>query len=232
MKSSNLILKDELPTSKMQSFGANHLSNGELLSIVLGGSAKNSYQAATNLLASSDDGLCSLSEMTFEKLCQTAGVNEGGASRLLAAFELGKRLNASSRSTDKTPVRTAEDAYKLIAPKLRLLDHEEFWVLFLNRNNLSLGLECMSIGNVCSTSVDVPRIIKRSLEKNATGIIMFHNHPSGNPNPGSNDINATNKLRKALEIMEKTLIDHIIVTDRGYYSFAMEKSYDVQNETK
>lgn len=228
MKIKELCL-EERPREKLKQLGPSALSKGELLSVLLrtGTSSQNVVELSQELLKFSDGKLSVLSEMSLERLCSVKGIGPDKAATISAAFELGRRLSAEPTLSNKEPIRTAEAAYNLVAPKLRFLDHEEFWVLFMNRANNVLALEQLSCGNVSNTSVDVPRIVKKCLEKNATAVIMFHNHPSGNPHPGSNDISATNSVRKALETMEKSLLDHIIVAGKSYYSFAMEKVFDI-----
>lgn len=219
----------ERPREKLISSGAGSLSRGELLAVLLrtGTSEASAIEVAQQLLNFGDGKLSTLSQMSVERLCSVKGIGPDKATSIVAAFELGRRLASEEPIIDKTAIRTAEAAYKILAPKLRFLDHEEFWVMFLNRANYIISVEQLSTGNVSNTPVDVPRIVKKCLEKNATAVIMFHNHPSGNPTPGTSDISATTSVRKALETMEKSLLDHIIVAGNSYYSFAMEKAYDM-----
>jgi len=173
--------------------------------------------------------LCRLCSMSMERLQQVNGVGPGKAAILAAAFELGRRWLAEESDVAKVPVRTAEMAYKAIAPRLRGLDHEEFWVMLLNRANYVIAIEHITTGNLSSTSLDIPRILKMTLDRNATAVIMFHNHPSESVVPGQNDIDATIAMRKALESIEKQLLDHIVVGDSCFYSFALESEVSTKS---
>ena len=215
---------DERPREKIKKYGTRSLSNGELLAILLrtGVVGHNVLEVAQALLVASDGKLSKLYSMSPEQMMQIPGIGKDKAVTLEAAFELGRRWMSEPSDIAKVPIRSADLAWRVMAPKLRGLDHEEFWVMLLNRANYVISLEHISMGNISSTSLDVPRILKKVLDKNATGVIMFHNHPSDNPMPGQNDIDATISLKKALEAMDKQLLDHLILSDSGYYSFSQE----------
>ena len=121
-----------------------------------------------------------------------------------------------------TPIKASDQAAGYLREDLRNLDHEESWILLLNSANLPLAKKMITVGTIKSTQIDHRRIIKEALLTNATAIILFHNHPSGTPAPSVADINETNKLRKACDIFDISLLDHIILTDESYYSFAEE----------
>jgi len=212
---------EERPREKLIAKGARSLSSGELLAVLLrtGHGGKNALEAAQELLGTAEGRLQLLGAMSVERLCRVGGVGPDKAATVVAAFELGRRWAAERTDLAKVPIRSAALAHAVMSPRLRGLDHEEFWVMFLNRANYVIGQELISIGTMTSTSVDTARILKRLLEKNATGVIMFHNHPSGNPRPGTNDIEATIAVKEALETMDRHLLDHIIVADGCYYSF-------------
>lgn len=215
---------DERPREKLKKYGPRNLSNGELLAVLIrtGVVGVNVLEVAQKLLVEAGGRLSNLYSMSPEQIMKVHGIAEDKAATLCAAFELGRRWMSESSDISKVPIRSAELAWSVMAPKLRGLDHEEFWVMLLNRANYVISLEHISIGNISSTSLDIPRILKKVLDKNATGVIMFHNHPSDNPMPGKNDIDATIALRKALESMDKQLLDHLILSDSAYYSFSQE----------
>lgn len=121
-----------------------------------------------------------------------------------------------------TPIKESSQAAGFLHEDLRALDHEESWVLFLNAANMPLTKKMITVGTIMSAPIDHRRIVKEALNCNATAIILFHNHPSGNPRPSSADIKETEKLRNACQLFDISVLDHIIVTDKAYYSFADE----------
>ncbi|MBO6248939.1 MAG: JAB domain-containing protein [Bacteroidales bacterium] len=131
-------------------------------------------------------------------------------------------MNKQANNDYLTPIKASAQAAGYLREDLRNLDHEESWILLLNSANLPLAKKMITVGTIKSTPVDHRRIIKEALLTNATAIILFHNHPSGTPAPSVADINETNKLRKACDIFDISLLDHIILTDESYYSFAEE----------
>ena len=131
-------------------------------------------------------------------------------------------MNKQANNDYLTPIKASAQAAGYLREDLRNLDHEESWILLLNPANLPLAKKMITVGTIKSTQIDHRRIIKEALLTNATAIILFHNHPSGTPAPSVADINETNKLRKACDIFDIALLDHIILTDESYYSFAEE----------
>ena len=131
-------------------------------------------------------------------------------------------MNKQANNDYLTPIKASAQAAGYLREDLRNLDHEESWILLLNSANLPLAKKMITVCTIKSTQIDHRRIIKEALLTNATAIILFHNHPSGTPAPSVADINETNKLRKACDIFDISLLDHIILTDESYYSFAEE----------
>ena len=131
-------------------------------------------------------------------------------------------MNKQANNDYLTPIKASAQAAGYLREDLRNLDHEESWILLLNSANLPLAKKMITVGTIKSTQIDHRRIIKEALLTNATAIILFHNHPSGTPVPSVADINETYKLRKACDIFDISLLDHIILTDESYYSFADE----------
>ena len=131
-------------------------------------------------------------------------------------------MNKQANNDYLTPIKASAQAAGYLREDLRNLDHEESWILLLNSANIPLAKKMITVGTIKSTQIDHRRIIKEALLTNATAIILFHNHPSGTPAPSVADINETNKLRKACDIFDISLLDHIILTDESYYSFAEE----------
>lgn len=218
------LCKDDRPREKMIQKGAESLSNAELLAILLrtGTGSKNVVDLARELLESADKSLRELAGMSIEKLCEVNGVGQGKAVTVAAAFELGRRISYTD-SLERIYVSSPRVVFRIMAPNLKGLDHEECWVLFLNRANYILGKERMSVGGMDSTVIDVKTILRRALERKASGVILVHNHPSGNAMPGKADISQTASLKKALGICDIQLIDHVVVADGCWYSFADEQ---------
>ena len=131
-------------------------------------------------------------------------------------------MNKQANNDYLTPIKASAQAAGFLREDLRALDHEESWILLLNSANLPLAKKMITVGTIKSTQIDHRRIIKEALLTNASAIILFHNHPSGTPAPSVADINETNKLRKACDIFDISLLDHIILTDESFYSFAEE----------
>ena len=218
------LCKDELPREKMIEKGREALSNAELLAILLrtGTGRMNVIDIARELLKSADGRLNNLMSMPPECLCETEGIGMSKAVTVAAAFELGKRCYLESAIENKHSITKPREVYTIMRPILKGLDHEECWVLFLNRANYILAKERLSIGGLDSTILDAKTIVRKALEKKATSVIIVHNHPSGNPMPGNNDIRETGNLKKGLATCGIDLTDHIIVADDCFYSFADE----------
>lgn len=161
--------------------------------------------------------------MSIDRLLKLNGVGPAKAAALAASFELGRRCALESVNTKRKPITSPSSVYRLMIPHMKTLDHEECWVLFLNRSNHLMGREMMSSGGLESTIMDCKSIVRRALEKKASGLILVHNHPSGSPLPGMADIKQTQSLKNALKTCDISLVDHVVVADSSYYSFADEE---------
>lgn len=208
--------------------GAQALSNAELLAILLrtGTRKKNVVEVARELLSAAGGRLAGIAGMSVEGLCGIGGIGPGKAVTVSAAFELGRRVASERIVADRRTISSPKDVFRIMLPKLRGLDHEEFWVMFLNRANYILGTECMSVGGMESTIVDTKAVLRRTLEKKASGVIMIHNHPSGSAMPGQADIAQTGMMKKALKACDIQLVDHVVVAEDSWYSFADEMLVD------
>ena len=216
---------DDRPREKMVGKGAEALSNAELIAIMLrtGTGEMNVVDLARLLLQSAEGSLNGIAGMSLERLCAIKGIGTGKAVTISAAFELGRRWAAEQIIQDRTPISSPKDVFRKMLPILRGLDHEECWIIFLNRANYMIGREKMSSGGMESTVVDTKAILRRALDKKASGIILVHNHPSGNALPGKADITQTGILKKALMACEIQLIDHVVIAEDSWYSFADEQ---------
>ena len=216
---------DERPREKMRLRGAKALSNAELLAILLGSGTegRNVMEVAQELMVSAKGRLSLLGAMPLERLIAHKGVGEARAIGIAAALELGKRTFEEAAVIDKRSVTSPQLVYQLMLPTLKNLDHEECWVLFLNKANYIIGREMITSGAMDHTPLDIGRILKKAIEKQCCHLILVHNHPSGSPLPSQADIVQTDLLKKALAAIGITLTDHIIVAERAFYSFSEER---------
>lgn len=220
---------DERPREKMLDKGASSLSNAELLAIMLrtGTGRNNVLEVAQTLLRRVDGRLDDLAAMSVEVLCETTGVGPSKAVTLAAAFELGRRWFSEEGVAKHSKVSSPEDVFRMMYPLLKGLEYEECWAVYLNNANQCLGKGRLSTGGVDSTVLDSKILIRRACEKKATGVILVHNHPSGSAMPSVADINRTKSIRSALKACEMSLVDHVVIGSRNYYSFSDETLVDV-----
>lgn len=219
------LCEDDRPREKLVVKGPSALSNAELLAIMLrtGTGKMNVVDVARELLKSAEGRLNAIAGMSMEKLCSIDGIGPGKAVTIAAAFELGRRSSAEQIIHDRNAVSSPKDVFRMMLPIMRGLDHEECWAVFLNRANYVLGKERMSAGGMDSTVIDTKAVIRRALERKACGVILVHNHPSGSAMPGQADIRQTAVLKKALQACEIQLLDHVVVAEDSWYSFADEQ---------
>jgi len=216
---------DDRPREKMLEKGPGALSNAELLAIMIrtGTGKMNVVDVARTLLSSAEGRLNAIADMPMERLCSVSGIGRSKAVTIAAAFELGRRCSMELAVPDKVAVSSPKVVFRMMLPFLRGLDHEECWAMFLNRANYVLGKERMSVGGLESTVMDIKAILRRALERKASGVILVHNHPSGSAMPGQADIRQTAVLKKALQTCEIQLVDHVVVAEDSWYSFADER---------
>jgi len=214
---------EERPREKVMANGVQYLSDTELLAILLGSGTKNmtAVELARFILKRAGNNLHELGRQTLGDLLKVKGVGPAKAISVLAAMELGRR-RAGMHHTEKIPVKSSDTVYNLFHPLLGDLDHEEFWLLMLNRANRILGRFKVSQGGLSGTVIDTRIILKKALDNLASSIIVCHNHPSGNNKPSDADVKITEKLKKAAEMLEIKLLDHVIIADKSYFSFADE----------
>jgi DNA repair protein RadC len=214
---------EDRPREKVLANGVQYLSDSELLAILLGSGTKNmtAVELARLILKGAGNSLHQLGRQGIEDLVRIKGVGTAKAITLIAAMELGRR-RASMHSAERIPVKSSETVYRLFHPILGDLEHEEFWLLMLNRANRVLGRYKVSQGGLSGTVIDTRIILKKALDNLASSIIVCHNHPSGNNQPSEADLKITEKLKKAAEMLEIKLLDHVIIADKSYFSFADE----------
>lgn len=211
------------PREKLRDKGAETLSDAELLAILIGsGSTKESaVSLMQRILHDCDGNLNTLGKRSLHELMQYNGIGEAKAITIIAACELGKRRQAA-KAAERPDMGSAQAVYEYMHPKMQDLDTEEAWVLLMNQRFRLIKAVRLSHGGLTETAVDVRVILREALLANATTLTLIHNHPSGNARPSGDDDRITHKLKTACETMRLYLIDHLIVTDGMYYSYAEE----------
>lgn len=212
----------ERPREKMLSAGADRLGNGELLAILLrsGNRGVSALELAQRLLAMCEGRLGNLFNMGYGRMCSLPGIGAGKASAVMAALELGRRFMREESSILKKPIVTARSVFEMMLPALKGLRHEECWLLLLNDSNYLIRQVKVTSGGGRSTVIDVRQVIRIAIDLNASGMILVHNHPSGNPRPSEADIRQTELLHKAAGTCGLDLTDHVIVCDDCFFSFS------------
>jgi len=215
--------EDDKPREKLMQLGKHNLSDAELVAILLGsGSRKETaVSLAKRLLSASDNNLNLLGKQTLGELQVFHGIGEAKAVTIAAAMELGRRRQLIDLK-DRPQIKSSYDSYNLLAPKIMDLPHEEFWILLLNRACRVIGRKLVSTGGSNATIVDVKMVFKKAVETGAPCLILCHNHPSGNCFPSGEDLKITKKLQEGAKLLDIQILDHIIVADNDYYSFADE----------
>lgn len=215
--------EEDRPREKLIIKGKSALSEAELIAILIGSGTPNTsaVDLAKTILASTNHDLHELAKLSLSELKRFNGIGEAKAIAIISALELGRRRK-DAEPTQRPSINSSSDAYHFLKPYLMDLDHEQFWVLYLNRANRILKYEIVSAGGVSGTVVDAKLIFKKALEVLASNIVLAHNHPSGNRKPSEQDIRLTKKLKTAGKTLDIPVVDHIIFTDEGYFSFADE----------
>ena len=215
--------KDDRPREKLLANGISSLSNSELIAILLnhGTRDKSALELAQDVLKLSKDNLNELGKLSVKELMKIHGIGEAKAIGLVAAMELGRRRYAMA-SREKAVVTSSADVADYLQISLKDYKHEVFAVLFLNRSNKVNHFQIVSEGGITGTVADPRIILKKALEENAVNIILCHNHPSGSLKPSKADEELTYKIKEAAKYFDIKVLDHVIVSDDGYYSFADE----------
>jgi DNA repair protein RadC len=212
---------EDRPREKLYQKGTSALSDAELLAILIGsGTRKRSaVDLGRELLSIANNNLNALGKLSISDIKKIHGIGNARAITIAAALELGRRRKLAE-APEFPQIKCSKDVFDLLVPVLSDLPHEEFWILFLNRSNRVIGRMRLSQGGISGTVTDVRMVMKKAIEYLASGIIVCHNHPSGNLNPSESDARITQKIREAGQLMDIQLLDHLIVTDKDYYSFA------------
>ena len=214
---------DDRPREKMQAKGAAALSNSELLAILInnGSKEKSALEIAKDVLALCQNNLNELGKLTTNDLQKLKGIGAAKAITIAAALEIGRRRQGSELLS-KTVVRTSGEIAQYLKTALRDYSHEVFAVVFLNRANKIISFQIISTGGLTGTVADPRIILKKAIEAEACSIVLSHNHPSGSLKPSRADEMLTKRIKEAAVLLDMNVIDHIIVSEDGYYSFADE----------
>ncbi|UFH32604.1 DNA repair protein RadC [Chryseobacterium sp. C-71] len=217
------LAEDDRPREKFLLKGKNSLSDSELLAIIMGSGSRDetAVELARKILASVNNNWHQLSLLTIKDLTKFKGVGEVKAISIATALEIGRR-RASQEIPEKPQISSSKDAYQILKLHLADLRTEEFWAVFLNQSNKVIHLAQLTQGGINQSIVDIRIVFKIALEHFATGIIISHNHPSGNLKPSAEDINITKKIQEAGNLMNIQLLDHLIITQNTYLSFVDE----------
>lgn len=222
----NLTIKnwasEDRPREKLLSKGIASLSDAELIAILLatGTKSMSAVDLGKHILATVNNNLHALGKQTVNDLKKINGIGEAKAITIIAALELGRRRK--SHELEREKIKDSVTVFNIFQPILGDLPYEEFWVLYLNRSNSILEKQRISSGGTSGTIIDVKIILKHGIEMLASGIVLVHNHPSGNINPSKNDKNITQKIKEAGKVMDINILDHVIIGDTKYLSFADE----------
>lgn len=215
--------EDDRPREKLIQKGKVSLSDAELLAILIGSGSRN--QSAVDLckkiLSGAGNSLSELGKLSINQLTGYKGIGQAKAVAIVAALELGRRRR-TEEALEKKKITSSASVFELMQPIIGELPHEEFWIIYLNNSNKVIDQLQLSKGGITGTLVDVRLALKKALELGATSIILSHNHPSGNLSPSSADKQLTQKLKTAGESLDIKILDHIIVTEKSYFSFADE----------
>ncbi|MCX6266578.1 MAG: DNA repair protein RadC [Bacteroidetes bacterium] len=215
--------EDDRPREKLALKGRHSLSDAELLAILIGSGTRqeSALDLAKNILKLASGNLVELSKQSMTDLIKVKGIGQAKAVTIIAALELGRRRN-ESEVLIRDKIKTSRDAYEIFRSTIGDRPYEEFWIILLNRANKVLKKCNISEGGISGTVVDPKKIFKISLDNHASSIILGHNHPSGVVTPSEADCRITKKLHEAGAMLEVAVLDHLIIGDDSYYSFADE----------
>ncbi|MDB5130435.1 MAG: hypothetical protein JWR02_184 [Mucilaginibacter sp.] len=215
--------EEDRPREKLSAQGRRALTDAELIAILIGSGSRNetAVELSKRILHHYDNDLNKLGKASINELSNFKGIGEAKAISIIAALEIGRRRNDFETKTPDV-IGSSKDAYNIMRRHLVDLNHEEFWIILVGRSQKVLAKELVSKGGLSATVVDPKIIFSIALQHKATGIIMIHNHPSGNLKPSHNDVHLTKKLAEAGTMLEIKILDHLIISDSGFYSFADE----------
>ena len=212
---------EDRPREKLIQKGKSILTDVELIAILIGSGSReeSAVDLSKRILNSVNNNINQLATLSLAQLMEFKGIGEARAINIITALELGKRRHFEQLE-EKPVIKSSTSAFNVIQPIIGELEHEEFWVLYLNNSSKVIVKKQISRGGITATMVDVRLIFKKAVELASVGIIVCHNHPSGRLKPSNSDKNLTKKIKKAGEILDIKLLDHLIITQKDYFSFA------------
>lgn len=212
---------EDRPREKMMSKGIQSLSDSELIALLIGSGTRevSAVELARQILNKADNSLDKLGKLSVADLKKLKGIGQARAISIAAALELGRRRTLSE-SPEACKISGSADVFNMMQSLLADLPHEEFWILILNRSNRVVDKRRISQGGISGTVTDIRMILKMTLEQLGTSLILCHNHPSGNLQPSDADLAITRRLKESAALMDITVLDHIIIAGRKYFSFA------------
>ncbi|HEY9004167.1 MAG TPA: DNA repair protein RadC [Mucilaginibacter sp.] len=215
--------EEDRPREKLSTQGRRALTDAELIAILIssGSRTETAVELSKRILHHYDNDLNRLAKASIQELSNFRGIGEAKAISIIAALEIGRRRNDTEVKAVESIV-SSKDAYNLMRRHLVDLNHEEFWIILLGRSSKVLGKELISKGGLSGTVADPKVIFHIALQHQASGIILIHNHPSGNLKPSQLDISLTKRLSEAGRMLDIQILDHLIIGDTGYYSFGDE----------
>lgn len=215
--------QDDRPREKLRDKGKSVLSDAELLAILIGSGNRreSAVDLSKRIMSSVNNNLSPLGKLSIKQLMEFKGVGEAKAITIVAALELGRRRRMEEALVI-SKIASSKNVFDYMQPVIGELPHEEFWILYLNNSNHILLKQQLSKGGITGTLVDIRLVLKQALELNAVAIILAHNHPSGTLKPSDADKKLTQKLKKAAESLDIKVLDHLIITEKAYFSFADE----------
>ena len=213
--------EDDRPREKLLAKGKNSLSDAELIAILIasGNKDESAVDLAKRILAFTTNNLNQLGKLSVNDLTQFKGIGEAKAITIITALELGRRRRLEE-ALEIPKITSSKAAFEIMQPILGELNHEEFWVLYLNNSNKIIHKDQLSTGGITGTLVDVRILFKKALELSSVAIILCHNHPSGSLKPSNSDIELTKKIQEAGKSLDIKILDHILITEKAYFSFA------------
>ena len=213
--------EDDRPREKMLQKGRSTLSDAELIAILIGSGSRDESAVALSqrILASIENNLNELGKLSIRNLTGFKGIGNAKAISIIAALELGRRRREED-ALEKKKITSSNSVFELMQPLIGELPHEEFWIVYLNNSNKVLQKTQLSKGGITGTLVDIRIVLKNALQLGAVGIILVHNHPSGTLQPSLADKQLTQKIKTAGESLDIKVLDHIIITEKAYFSFA------------
>jgi len=214
---------DDRPREKLLNKGKDVLTNAELVAILIGSGNRDESAVALSkrILSSVDNNLNAIGKLSINQLLKFKGIGEAKAVSIAAALELGRRRRIEDVA-EVHKITGSNIVFEIFQPLLGELPHEEFWILYLNNANKVLTMHQLSKGGMTGTLVDVRLVLKKALETGAVALIVAHNHPSGTLKPSQADKSITEKLQQSAKSLDIKVLDHLIITEKAYFSFADE----------